>query len=95
MTDIDISVHNGIRFKVEALPQGGLFVGRFTIIDSAAFAGSGTDDSYRPATDNAWATPQEALTYATEAAHHAIEGIAPFTEGQQVLTSPATVADRD
>lgn len=40
---------------------------------------SGSDDSYRPTTDNAWATPTEALTYATEAAHHAIKGIPPFT----------------
>lgn len=76
-----IDVHNGIRFKVEAVPEGDLFAGYFTILDHPA-AGSGADDSYRPTTDNAWATPNEALTYATEAAHHAIEGIAPFTEGQ-------------
>ena len=82
MADSVIDVHNGIRFKVEAFPKGDLFVGRFTILDPTAAAGSGTDDSYRPATDNAWATPEEALTYATEAAHHAIEGIPPFTEGQ-------------
>jgi hypothetical protein len=75
-----IDVHNGIRFKVEAFPKGDLFVGRFTILDPTAAARVGADDSYRPTTDNAWATPTEAITYATEAAHHAIEGIPPFTE---------------
>lgn len=82
MTDSIVEIHNGIRFKVEAFPKGDLFVGRFTILDSAAVDRVGADDSYRPTTDNAWATPAEALTYATEAAHHAIEGIPPFTEGQ-------------
>lgn len=82
MTAAIIDVHNGIRFKVEAFAKGDLFIGRFTILYPTAADRSGTDDSYRPATDNAWATPEEALTYATEAAHHAIEGIAPFTEGQ-------------
>lgn len=82
MTEAILHVHNGIRFKVEAFAEGDLFVGRFTLLDPTAAGRSGTDDSYRPATDNAWATPEEALTYATEAAHHAIEGIAPFTEGR-------------
>jgi hypothetical protein len=82
MTDRVIDVHNGIRFRVEALPKGELFIGRFVILDATVVIGSRTDDSYRPTTDNAWATPQEALTYATEAAHHAIEGIPAFTEGQ-------------
>ncbi len=82
MTNTVTDVHNGIRFNVEAIPQGNVFVGRFTLLDSTPTVAGGTDDSYRPATDNAWATPQEALTYATEAAHHAIEGIVPFTQGQ-------------
>ena len=82
MTESIIDVHNGIRFKVEAFRKGDVFVGRFTILDSTALDRVGADDSYRPTTDNAWATPTEALTYATEAAHHAIEGIPPFTEGQ-------------
>lgn len=72
-----IDFHNGIRFQVEAVPRGELFEGRFTILDRS-LAGSGTDDAYRPATDDGWATEEEALTYATEAAHHAIEGIEPF-----------------
>lgn len=82
MTDRVIDMHNGIRFKVEALPRGELFVGRFTILDQTAADLSGSTDSYRPTTDNAWATAGEALTYATEAAYHAIDGIAPFAEGQ-------------
>lgn len=82
MAETIIDVHNGIRFKVEAFPKDDLFIGRFTLLDSPAADRSGTDDSYRPATDNTWANAEEALTYATEAAHHAIEGIVPFTEGQ-------------
>lgn len=82
MAESIIDVHNGVRFKVEALPKGELFVGRFTILDWTALDRVGADDAYRPAMDNAWATPAEALNYATEAAHHAIEGIPPFTEGQ-------------
>ncbi len=82
MTASTIDVHNGVRFKVEAFPKGDLFIGRFTLLDSTAADRSATTDSYRPSTGNAWATPEEALTYATEAAHHAIEGIAPFTQGE-------------
>lgn len=78
MNDSVIDIHHGIRFKVEAVPQGELFAGHFTILEDSAVR-SGSDDSYRPTTDNAWATPTEALTYATEAAHHAIKGIPPFT----------------
>lgn len=81
MNESVIDIHHGIRFKVEAVPQGELFAGHFTILEHPALR-SGSDDSYRPTTDNAWATPNEALTYATEAAHHAIEGIPPFNEGQ-------------
>jgi len=74
-----IDIHNGVRFQVEAIPRNGMFLGRFTILDDA-LARSGADDTFRPATDNAWATEAEALTYATEAAHHVIEGIPPFTD---------------
>ena len=76
-----IDVHLGVRFKAEAIARNDMFEGRFTILEQG-MAGRGGDDSYRPTTDNAWATPTEALTYATEAAHHAIEGIPPFTKGQ-------------
>lgn len=82
MAESVIDIHNGIRFKVEAVPHGDLYAGRFTLLDSTLAGAQGTEDSYRPTNDNAWATPQEAITYATEAAHHAIEGIPPFTEGQ-------------
>jgi hypothetical protein len=71
--------HLGVRFTVEAIPQDAMFEGRFTLLEPGHRAQSGSDDSYRPTTDNRWATPAEALTYATEAAHHAIEGILPFT----------------
>ncbi|HEU6455160.1 MAG TPA: hypothetical protein VN201_06815 [Roseateles sp.] len=78
--DSIIDVHKGIRFRVEAVRQGDLYAGRFTLLDPAAGLASGTDDSYRPTIQNVWATPAEALSYATEAAHHAIEGIPPFTD---------------
>ena len=70
--------HNGIRFTVEAVRHGDVYAGRFKILGDVA-AAAGSDDAYRPTMDNAWATEAEALTYATEAAHHAIEGIPPFT----------------
>jgi hypothetical protein len=78
MNNTVIDVHNGVRFQVEAVPRGNVFEGRFTILDDVG-ARSGTDDTFRPTTANAWATEAEALTYATEAAHHVIEGIPPFT----------------
>lgn len=74
-------VHLGVRFTVEAVPREGGFEGRFVLPDGPAGGLGGRDDSYRPTTDNLWATPREALTYATEAAHHAIEGIAAFDKG--------------
>jgi len=74
-------VHLGVRFTVEAVPRSGGFEGRFAILDAAVADRFGRDDSYRPTTDNLWATAQEALTYATEAAHHAIEGIPAFDKG--------------
>lgn len=33
MNDSVIDIHHGIRFKVEAVPQGELFAGYFTILD--------------------------------------------------------------
>jgi len=72
-------VHLGVRFTVEAVPCDGGFEGRFAILGPGGGAGErGRDDSYRPTMDNVWATPREALTYATEAAHHAIEGVRAF-----------------
>lgn len=79
MTRTAIDVHNGVRFQVEAVQHGEMFEGRFTILDSA-HAGRGADDSFRPTIENRWSTATEALTYATEAAHHAIEGIPPFVD---------------
>ncbi|MFG6412285.1 hypothetical protein ACG02S_00085 [Roseateles sp. DC23W] len=74
-------VHRGVRFAVEAVPRGGGFEGRFTILDVATGHVTGADDTYRPTTDNLWSTPLEALNYATEAAHHVIEGIPAFDKG--------------
>jgi hypothetical protein len=73
-------IHLGVRFKVQAVALDGLFEGRFTIQDEVppGHGSAGNADSYRPSIDNRWATPAEALTYATEAAHHTIEGIRPF-----------------
>lgn len=82
MTQTIIDFHLGVRFKVEAIPHGETFQGRYTLLENDLAGETGTDDSYRPATENNWATEDEALTYATEAAHHAIEGIPPFTKGQ-------------
>ncbi|WP_457320757.1 hypothetical protein [Roseateles sp. P5_E11] len=81
MSEAIADVYRGVRFTVEAVPRSGGFEGRFAILDVAAAGQVGTDDSYRPTTDNLWATEQEALTYATEAAHHAIEGIPAFDKG--------------
>jgi hypothetical protein len=91
--DSAIDVHNGIRFRVDAVPQGDLFAGRFTILDTTATVASGTEDSYRPTMDNSWATPNEALTYGIEAAHHAIEGILPFPDGQPQTHSAGPLAE--
>ena len=91
-------VHNGVRFQVEAIRRGDVFEGRFTLLDGGAMP-AGTDDSLRPTTDNAWATEAEALSYATEAAHHAIEGIPPFVgrgrdDGRAAQGAPGIQADR-
>lgn len=83
-----IHEHNGVRFTVEAVPHGEVFAGRFSILGSLrgdASSASGDDDTYRPTMDNAWATEAEALTYATEAAHHAIEGIPPVTAPARIV----------
>lgn len=79
-------VHLGVPFRVEAVPRNGGFEGRFLLLDAAFGSVTGSDDSYRPTTDNLWATALEAMTYATEAAHHAIEGIPAFDDEQRRLT---------
>ena len=77
----------GVRFKVEAhaVPQGDTFMGRYTLLsafpdgdgdgDGAATEPpfSGVDDIAHPSMDRSWATENEALSYATQAAHSAIE----------------------
>lgn len=70
-------VHHGVRFQVEAVRRGDMFEGRFVLLDPPREV-HGAHDTFRPTIDNSWATSAEALTYATEAAHHVIEGIAPF-----------------
>lgn len=76
-----IDTHLGVPFKVEAIARGDGFEGRYTILDGNQVGKSGADDSLRPALDRTWAYEEEALTYATEAAHHAIEGVRPFNKG--------------
>jgi len=76
-----IETYRGVPFKVEAVARDGGFEGRFMILDGSRVGQGGADDSLRPATDRNWAYEEEALTYATEAAHHAIEGVRPFNKG--------------
>jgi hypothetical protein len=77
-----IDTHLGVRFKVEALPCKESFEGRFTLLQGENEGQSGVNDSYRPSVGPTWATVNEALDFATQAAHHAIEGIQPFTREQ-------------
>ena len=76
----------GVRFKVEALPAGraDIFIGRYTLMPSSsggvanvASTGlkdvGGIDDVAHPSIDRSWNTENEALSYATQAAHSAIE----------------------
>ena len=70
----------GVRFKVEALPadHADLFIGRYTLMPSspgavATAASTGSEDIAHPSIDRSWNTENEALSYATQAAHSAIE----------------------
>ena len=83
-----IDTHLGIPFKVEAVARGDVFEGRFMILDGQQAGKSGMDDSLRPATGRSWAFEEEALSYATEAAHHAIEGVRPFNTGDADRLTP-------
>jgi hypothetical protein len=49
------------------------FGDRLETRDDQTTSAAGVDDVVHPATDSAWATENEALNYATEAACHAIE----------------------
>ena len=73
----------GVRFRIEAqaAPQGGTYIGHYTLLpalgvgDGAAAEPpfSGVDDIAHPSMDSRWGTENEALSYATQAAHSAIE----------------------
>ena len=83
MSDMQrIDKHRGVRFKVEAVPVAESFEGRFTVLDGDLEGEASSNDSYRPSVGPTWATVNEALDFATQAAHHAIEGIEPFTREQ-------------
>lgn len=64
--------YRGVIYEVEALPSEDktCFRGEFML---PQFAEVGRQDTLHPSMDPWWATEREALSYATEAAHHAIE----------------------
>lgn len=81
--------YRGVTYVIhtERTPSGG-FQGRFRLLDVPA---EGSVDALHPPTDPTWATENEAITHATEAACHAIE-IAQFGRPQgQGHGSPSTV----
>ena len=73
----------GVRFMIEAqvAPPGNTFIGRYTLLLAPALEGemaaespfTGVDDIAHPSMDRHWSTENEALSYATQAAHSAIE----------------------
>ena len=77
-----VDKHLGVAFKVEAILVGESFEGRFTVLQGEHQGQTDTNDSYRPSVGPTWATINEALDFATQAAHHAIEGIEPFRRKQ-------------
>jgi hypothetical protein len=65
------STYRGVTYGVEAVPVGqDAWHGRFHLLDGSA---SGDVDALHPSMDTVWGSENEALTYATEAACHAIE----------------------
>ncbi|UXH79202.1 hypothetical protein [Roseateles amylovorans] len=63
--------YRGVTYVVEAIPVGDTdWRAHFRLTDLPI---SGDDDSLHPSLDATWATENEALSYATEAACHAIE----------------------
>lgn len=66
-------IYRGTSYVVEAIPAGqDGWHGRFRLLDIGTI---GDADSLHPSLDTVWATENEALTYATEAACHAIEAL--------------------
>lgn len=57
----------------DAAAANDAFGDRLEARDDQTTSTAGVDDVVHPATDSAWATENEALNYATEAACHAIE----------------------
>lgn len=65
------SAYRGVAYLVEAVPvDPDSWHGYFRLLDAAT---TGDADTLHPSMDTVWATENEALTYATEAACHAIE----------------------
>lgn len=73
--------YRGISYRVASEAQpGGAFLGRYELLDHGRRRSDAQDslidglvDVVHPPVDTVWATENEALTYATEAACHAIE----------------------
>lgn len=80
--------YRGVAYVVEAIRVGeSAFEARYRLLDVPA---GGDTDTLHPSLDRSWATANEALTYATEAACHAIE-ILQFGRPQgQGCGSPST-----
>lgn len=75
--------YRGVAYTVEALSAaGGGYEGRYRLNEASPDASpggaaktEGAVDQVHPPTDPTWSTENEALTYATEAACHAIESL--------------------
>lgn len=65
-------IYRGTSYVVEAVPDGQGWRGHYRLLDIGTI---GDADSLHPSLDTVWATENEALTYATEAACHAIEAL--------------------
>ena len=78
--------YRGVTYRVESMPApGGAFTGSYQLLDAGRRRHDATDafgdelepernlDVVHPISESAWATENEALSYATEAACHAIE----------------------
>jgi hypothetical protein len=77
----------GVRFTVEAelAAPADTYIGRYTLLPDdcadgytgggadASASRSGVDDVAHPSMDRSWSTQNEAISYATQAAHSAIE----------------------
>ena len=77
-----VHTYLGVRFRIESIPRGRLFSGRYTLLEDGYPRDDRSGDiSPSPAAHNVWATEAEALAHAMEGARHAIEGITPYGAG--------------